>query len=754
MADEGLIIDVDYNITKAEAKANKLNRQLDDSRLKAENIKKEIQAFNDELERSKVKEQEYSAEAERLRNRLNKYAKGELDLTDAQVKKESQRYNELVKLIEKEQAHQRSKEKSLDKQNLALKRQNSETANIGDQILLNGKKQNKFSQAFEKSTKSADRFGKRLKSLIASALFFSVVTKAFTALRNEFGKLITETGTKTAELIAKLNGNLAVIGRTLYEAARPAIEWVLQGLVKITNIIAYGIAKMLGKSVEEMKKLTKQTKKAGKEAKGSLAGFDQVNTLSKSETDSSSGGNMRFDALNDGIDSNVALLMTLLSGALLVLGVILAFTGINIPLGIGLILIGALGLATSVIPNWNSLSNNIQNVIIAITGIVSVALLVLGAIFAFTGHVALGVGFLIVGAVGLATASSLAMNKMPDNIKNTVSIISAIVGGALLVLGIILLATGVALPLGLGLLIGGAALLAGTVAANWKSLPDNIKNVISLIMGIGGLLMLVIGLILTCTGSLALGIPLIVIGAVGLVSAVALNWNAIVNGIQGPIGKIMAIIGASLLVLGILLLFVPGVGWGLGFGLILAGAAALGTTVAFNWDAITDKVKSIASKIKTAFINCWNGIKDGFKTAVNGIITYANIWIKGLNLILTPIRSIVFGIAKAFGSDIKLSDIKIPAIPKLATGAILPGGSPMLAWVNDQPKGQTYVEGSVDNIVAAFEKYLSGRNFGAPAQDNRPIILQIDGREVARATRSGNENLGNQTVFGGFANVY
>ena len=724
MPNEGLIIDVDYNITKAEAKQRKLNREFDISKQKAANITKEIQSLNDEIDRSKIKEQEYISEAEKLRNRANKYLKGELQLTDEQVKKERQRREELEKLIDKEQSHQRSVEKSIASQNLALKKQNSQTANIGDQILLNGKKQNKFTKSFEKSSKSADRFGKRLKSLIASALFFSLVTKAFTALRNEFGKLITETGTKTAALVAQLKGNLVVIGRTLYESARPAIETVLQLLVKITNLLATGLSKTLGKNVNEMKKLAKQTKKTGEEAKKATAGFDTLQTIDTSSGSSSAGGNVGtdFSALTGEIDGEVALLMTIVSGALLVLGVILAFTGVNIPLGIGLIIAGAVGLATSVVPNWSSLSSSIQNTILIITAIVSVALLVLGAIFCFTGHIALGVGFLILGAVGLAAAAAVSMNKMPDNVKKTVSTIAAIVGGALLVLGIILLATGVATGLGLGLLVAGASLLAGTLAANWNTLPEKTKEVISAIMGIGGLLMLIIGLILTCTGNLALGIPLIVIGAVGLVSAVALNWNAIVNGIRGPIGKIMAIIGASLLVLGILLLFVPGVGWGLGLGLILAGAAALGTSVAFNWNAITEKVKSIASAIGKVFKNCWDGIKKGFKSMVNGIISFANLWIDGLNFLLFPIRGLIVGISKAFGKDVKLNDIKIPRIPKLATGAILPGGSPMLAWVNDQPKGQPYVEGSIENIAAAFEKYLGGRGLG-----NQNITIEAKG---------------------------
>ena len=46
----------------------------------------------------------------------------------------------------------------------------------------------------------------------------------------------------------------------------------------------------------------------------------------------------------------------------------------------------------------------------------------------------------------------------------------------------------------------------------------------------------------------------------------------------------------------------------------------------------------------------------------------------------------------------------------------------MLAWVNDQPKGQGYVEGSIDNIAAAFEKYLGDKGFG-----NQNITLEAKG---------------------------
>ena len=65
----------------------------------------------------------------------------------------------------------------------------------------------------------------------------------------------------------------------------------------------------------------------------------------------------------------------------------------------------------------------------------------------------------------------------------------------------------------------------------------------------------------------------------------------------------------------------------------------------------------------------------------------------------------------------------------------------MLAMVNDQPKGKPYLEGSVENIAAAFDKYLGNRNFagtqninikatGSMAQLIRYLKLAIDDEDT------------------------
>lgn len=76
-----------------------------------------------------------------------------------------------------------------------------------------------------------------------------------------------------------------------------------------------------------------------------------------------------------------------------------------------------------------------------------------------------------------------------------------------------------------------------------------------------------------------------------------------------------------------------------------------------------------------AFRNFWKGLWDGIKSvtkvAINGLIGMLNGWITGLNALLLPVRGIVYGVAKAFGSDISFGDVRIPKIPYLAKGGVV-----------------------------------------------------------------------------------
>ena len=91
---------------------------------------------------------------------------------------------------------------------------------------------------------------------------------------------------------------------------------------------------------------------------------------------------------------------------------------------------------------------------------------------------------------------------------------------------------------------------------------------------------------------------MIAAGAVGLAATVGLNWNSMPDSIRKVTTKILLIAGAASIAIGMILAF-TGVATPLGVGLILAGAAALGTAVAINWETIKEKIKGVFTKIKS-----------------------------------------------------------------------------------------------------------------------------------------------------------
>ena len=304
--------------------------------------------------------------------------------------------------------------------------------------------------------------------------------------------------------------------------------------------------------------------------------------------------------LNGDLSNALSILTGIVSGALLAMGALFAFTGVDVPLGIALMAAGAVGLATAIGLNWDSMSDPLRRTIGMLEAIVGGALLTFGAILALTGtNIPLGVAMIAAGAVSVVSAVALNWNSLTGDVQESVMSIVAIVSGALIGVGAILALTGVATGLGIAMIAAGAVGLAATVGLNWNTMPDEIRKVTTKILVIAGAASIAIGMILAFTGvATALGIGLILAGAAALGTAVALNWDTLVNKLKGVTTKILAIAGAAALAIGIILCF-TGVGIPLGVGLILSGAAALGTAVAINWETIKTKIKDVFSKIKS-----------------------------------------------------------------------------------------------------------------------------------------------------------
>lgn len=179
------------------------------------------------------------------------------------------------------------------------------------------KKVRKLSMAFGNASTSVKRFTRRLSSIVSSALFFTVITKALTKVREAFGNVL-KSNTQFSKSWATIKGNLLTAFQPIYEACLPALMRLMQFLEKATAALASFFAALTGKSVAQMQKnasaLYKQsnaTKKAGDEAKKaarSLASFDEINQLSdntssKSDESDSIEPSFDYDYSNPYLDS-------------------------------------------------------------------------------------------------------------------------------------------------------------------------------------------------------------------------------------------------------------------------------------------------------------------------------------------------------------------------------------------------------------------------------------------------------------------
>lgn len=139
--------------------------------------------------------------------------------------------------------------------------------------------------------------------------------------------------------------------------------------------------------------------------------------------------------------------------------------------------------------------------------------------------------------------------------------------------------------------------------------------------------------------------------------------------------------------------------------------------------------------ISNWFNDLWKGLKDWFKNTFGKIL-------KG-------IEDIKKGVNPDFGGN----DFE-GKIPKLAQGAVLRGGDPFLAYLNDQPRGQTNIEAPLNTIVDAF-KQATGSNSGSQnivitaTGDMAQFIRMLNLKIVDEQSRVGTSMI-NTTIGGGF----
>lgn len=314
------------------------------------------------------------------------------------------------------------------------------------------------------------------------------------------------------------------------------ITRVVNAISRLLSMLFGTTAEESAKSAEnlyEQQKALKGVGSAAKKAKGSLASFDEINKLS---SDSSGGGGGASGGVvpdfKNMVSSSLSALLELFTGsALLSLGAILAFSGANVPLGLSLMALGALAMWDAVSTNWDVIKNLLRGAIGDAVAITSTVLLVFGALLAFSGtNIPLGIGMILAGAIGLAAVTAANWDTMRDTLAESIGKVLTVIGASLLVIGAILAFSGVKVALGIGMMVAGAAVLAvGSAALNWDAITSNVQTAIGKILQIVGASLLVLGLLFVLTGvKIPLGLGLMAAGGAALgVGEAILNWDAI-----------------------------------------------------------------------------------------------------------------------------------------------------------------------------------------------------------------------------------
>lgn len=617
---------------------------------------------------------------------------------------------------------------------------------------------------------------------------------------------------------------------TMFTSMLTALARLIDMIFHTNIVASINASRKAANSIKKQTKATKDLAKAQKDANSQIMAFDEVNKMddpsqSSRDTGSGSDGNGNATGIDIGkIDDSLAEIMAILGAAVLAVGAILCFSGINIPLGITLMAIGALMLYTvasenwSKLPqqvrdaitgalvlvgmslliigailafsgvatplgigmmaagalvlwaavglNWSSMDAQLQTVVSTLMGILGVALLVIGAVLAFSGAgTPLGIGLMIVGAASLAAAVALNWDALRANIDQVVTVLFAVLSVAMLVLGAVLLFSGAATPLGLGLLVLGAAALAHQIEVNWDSMPTEMQQVISTILEIVGIAFLVLGAVLTFSGAnLPLGIALLVIGAGALVSEIALNWEKMSQETRDFISTMLTIVGAALIVIGVILIC-TGVGIPLGIACILAGIGSFVVAAALNWDFILDKIKEMWRSVcswwdsTVAPIFTFGWWRDKFKSIVNGLISCINSGLNAFGGFINGIANGVSGILGNFGISWS-GHVNMPQIPYLAGGAVIPPNRKFMAVLGDQTNGNNLEapEGLIRQIVRE-EAGVNGAEIASAVQQgivtafaysggigsendtNVTIVLKVGHEELARAVFKGADML-------------
>ena len=443
------------DLKKLEAQIEKLNQKIYDKNQAKLPLVEQAKQLGAELDAAKAK-------LEDMRNGTSfYYTASQIKAQEKEVRELDKQFNAVNYKIDKIGISINSDTQKVDKMR-------ERAGELAGQLAGANQKTKGMSDAAQRASDQMNKFSQHVKTLARRVLVFSLITRALRALKDYLWEAIQQNDEAVAA-IARLKGALMTLAQPIIEVIIPAFTVLVNVLARIVNAVSRLISALFGTTVQKSAQAAKalNTQKnaiegvgdAAKEATRYLAGFDELNTLPDNNSSSSSSGGIGANGgiapdFTSSISDQLSAIVELFTGAaLLGLGAILAFSGVNIPLGIALMALGAIAIWDSVTENWDTVKQLLQGPIGRVTALIGSALIVIGVVLLFSGvGIPIGLGLILAGATLLGTAAAANWDTMMDILKNPLDHTDTLIRGYKLSLGVALLFSGVGIPVGLGLI--------------------------------------------------------------------------------------------------------------------------------------------------------------------------------------------------------------------------------------------------------------------------------------------------------------
>lgn len=551
---------------------------------------------------------------------------------------------------------------------------------------------------YEAATKPAKRFGSRLREIASGALVFNIISAGLRSVTDYFGKAL-KSNTEFQKSVAKLKGALLTSFQPVYEVIAPALTYMVQLLAASATAVGQFFSVISGTSYEETAKNAEalhnqanaidKVASSSKKAKAQLAGFDEINKMSSTESGGTGSGSSTatkpdFDAV--GISTSMQTILTLATAigtAILTWKVSGVFTEdltkvAGAAMAVGGTFAYAVGFADAFANgvDWG----NFTEMLIGLTAAAGGLALILGPTAAAIALVVGGIGMLVVGIKDWIETGELS--------DATFATVTA---------GVLALGVGISLLTGgwIPLIIAGVAAVGlaiykycdeikGVLASAWNWFYKNIIQPIA--------------------------------DFVGAVIAPVISWmiTAISDGVGIVFDLISGVVGAVIDIFAGIIKFFTGVFTG-------------------DWEKAWEGICEIVGGV-------FDGVVSVVKAAINSVIWVINQLIAGIYTgiasVVNGLGSIVETVGSMLGKDWGFSiPKKAPQIPYLAQGAVLPANKPFLAMVGDQKHG-TNIEAPLSTIQEAVALVMEDQTsailygFEASVGVQREILEAVLGIQI------------------------